>query len=87
MYYYTDKEELEALKKENIKLKADNANLINALGSSINECGEANRTLIKLKAVVLDHIVYDKEGKAKYISAVKPILDLLEDKHNVKSGE
>ena len=86
MYFYTDKEELEALKRENAKLRADNANVINTLAESIKECGALNRLINELKRVAYDHITYDKEGKAKYIDA-KPILDLLEDKPNVKSGK
>ena len=76
MYYYTDKEELEAVKKENAKL-------IGVLADHIKQLGTTNRKLNELKRAINDHLVFDKEGKAKYITA-KPILDLLEDNNGGK---
>jgi len=79
MYYYTDKEELEAVKTENAKLTG-------MLADSIKECGKLNRVINEIKRVVFDHIIFNKDGSAKYIDA-KPLLVLLEDKPNAKSDK
>ena len=87
MYFYTDKEELDFLRAKVDKLNTDNANLLSTLAEALKECGRLNRLLSKLKRVINDHITYDKNGKAEYITCVKTIVDLLEDNPDVKSGK
>ena len=84
MYHFTDYEELEALRKENAKLKVENSKLMDLSATLIKDNGKANSNVKKISELVLDHIIYDKEGVAQYIEA-KPLLALL-DKLN-KGGK
>ena len=76
-YYFTDYEELEALRKENAKLKVENSKLMDLSADTLKEAGKANSHVKMISELVLDHIVYDKEGVAQYIEA-KPLLALLD---------
>ena len=85
MYFYTDHEELEALRNENIKLKTDYAKLLELSATLTKEAGKANSNVKKISELVLDHIIYDKEGVAQYIEA-KPLLALLDKLNGGKNG-
>lgn len=77
MYYYTDHEELEALRKQTQSLLKENNTLKDALDDTIKEAGKANSSIREIKRVVYDHLKFNDKGEADYITA-KPVLDVIE---------
>lgn len=62
-YYFTDYEELEALRKENAKLKVENSKLMDLSASFAKESGKANRKakeqlekVVKFLKDEIDHV-------------------------------
>lgn len=76
-YHFTDYEELEALRIENAKLKAENSKLMDLSAELGKECGKANSSIREIKRVVYDHLKFNDKGEADYITA-KPVLDVIE---------